>query len=166
MSRIWCKGMSPRQLNKMMETNTGEKVYKGDWMPQMDRYWESDDGFGVMSRLVNTPWGKVEHASIMRISNTHTSDGTRDIPWKIKQEIKNELFGENRIAIEVFPKTDDLIDECDVYHLWIFEKNFEIPFGIHPNNIKQMNYINRGCSFTQADYDEYMKFKETQKRGD
>ena len=92
----------------------------------MDRCWESNDGYNVMSRLLNTKWGKVEHVTIIKISDSNSSDGSRDIPWRIKQEIKNELFGENILAIEVFPTDDMLVDECDVYHLWVFDKNFEL----------------------------------------
>ena len=68
-----------------------------------------------------------------------------DIPWSVKQEIKNELFGSNRTAIEVFPKDKNLVDVVDVYHLWIFSKDFEMPFGIHPTKDKQPRTIQRGC---------------------
>ena len=33
-------------------------------MPQMDRYWISNDGLQVTSRLLMTKWGKVKHAAI------------------------------------------------------------------------------------------------------
>ena len=151
--RKWIKGMSPRQLNSIMP------VYKGDWMQQMDRYWESDDGYSVMSRLLRTAWGKVEHVTIQKMNKKLSSDGSNDIPWAVKQSIKNELFGENRLAIEVFPEEKRLVDVCDVYHLWVFEKGFELPFGIHPKEKSKMQYINRGFSFTEADYKEYMEFK-------
>ena len=159
MTRQWFKSMSPRQLNSIMKQNTGENLYKGEWMPQMDRCWESNDGYNVMSRLLNTKWGKVEHVTIIKISDSNSSDGSRDIPWRIKQEIKNELFGENRLAIEVFPTDDMLVDECDVYHLWVFDKNFELPFGIHSKQFKMMQYINRGFNFNQAEFNEYCAHK-------
>lgn len=63
----------------------------------------------------------------------------------MKQEIKNELFGNNRTAIEVFPKDKNLVDVMNVYHLWIFSKDFEMPFGIHPTKDKQPRTIQRGC---------------------
>ena len=33
MTRQWFKSMSPRQLNSIMKQNTGENLYKGEWMP-------------------------------------------------------------------------------------------------------------------------------------
>ena len=91
-------------------------VYQGVWMPQMDRCWISDDGIQVTSRLLETKWGKVEHAAITAI-NSLTFNGESDLPWAVKMEIKNELFGENRAAIEVYPKAKKLVDVMDVYHL-------------------------------------------------
>lgn len=152
--RKWIKGISPRQLNSVIP------VYNGEWMPQMDRYWESDDGYSVMSRLLRTKWGKVEHVAIQRMNKVFSSDGSNDIGWSIKQQIKNELFGENRLAIEVFPEEKLLVDVCDVYHLWVFEKGFELPFGIHPKEAAKMQYVNRGFNFTEADYEEYKQMKD------
>ena len=140
MGRIWKETVPP----KMLHDNFG--IYKGTWMPQMDRCWYSEDGYSVMSRLIRTDWGKVEHVTIEYKANkdNHSMNGERDIPWHIKQEIKNELFGENRTAIEVFPNEKHLIDVMDIYHLWVFEKGFKLPFGIHPIEDKQCPIVNRG----------------------
>ena len=107
-------------------------------MPQMDRCWMSDDGLQVTSRLLMTKRGKVEHAAIT-IPGSFTRNSESDIPWSLKMEIKNDLFGENRLAIEVFPKAKHLVDVMDVYHLWIFPKEFDLPFGIHPTHDEQAN---------------------------
>lgn len=136
--RKWTEAIAP----KLVHDELG--VYRGLWMPEMDRCWISDDGYSVTSRMIITEWGKVEHATIQKRGDM-TSDGERDIPWKIKQEIKNELFGEKRTAIEVFPAADRIVDVMDIYHLWVFDKNFRLPFGIHPKD-KQCRAVNRGCS--------------------
>ncbi len=112
-------------------------------MPQMDRCWMSDDGFQVTSRLLITDWGKVEHAAITVIGSL-TVFGENDIPWATKMEIKNELFGEERLAVEVFPKIKNLVDTMDVYHLWVFPKDFQLPFGIHPIRDKRTRWVKRG----------------------
>ena len=142
MSRTWTEAISPKYLHD----NFG--VYHGIWMPQMDRCWYSDDGYQVTSRIIQTEWGRVEHAAITfcggESTNQFSSNGERDIPWSIKQEIKNELFGEKRIAIEVYPTEKNKVDIMDVYHLWIFPKDFQLPFGIHPTRDKQCKSINRG----------------------
>lgn len=156
--RKYFKAMSPRQLNEMMKTNVGENIYHGEWMPQMDRCWETDDGYSIMSRLLQTEYGKVEHVTISKINKEPNK--INDVPWKIKQEIKDDLFGKNRMAIEIFPTEKTLVDVCDVYHLWVFDKGFNFSFGIHPSQFKGYKYINRGFSFTPQDYEEYRKFKE------
>ena len=138
MSRIWKETVSPAYLNKVMG------VYANStWMKQMDRCWDSDDGYQVCSRLLRTKWGNVEHATIKKLG-TFSNDGSADIPWGIKMEIKNELFGEDRLAIEVFPKQKNLVDVMDIYHLWVFSKDFDLPFGIHPIRDQQPSRVNRG----------------------
>ncbi len=148
--RKWKETISPKQLNQIAN------VYHGQWMPDMDRCWMSDDGYQVTSRIIFTEWGKVEHAAISyhpdgfgnndnledAINNLST-DGSHDIPWKIKQEIKNELFGKDKIAIEVFPKDSNLVDITDTYHLWILPKGFKVPFGIHTTKDPQCKALNR-----------------------
>lgn len=142
MSRTWTESISPKYLHD----NFG--VYHGIWMPQMDRCWYSDDGYQVTSRIIQTEWGRVEHAAITfcggESENQFSSNGERDIPWSIKQEIKNELFGEKRLAIEVYPAEKNKVDIMDVYHLWIFPKDFKLPFGLHPAKDKQCKPVNRG----------------------
>ena len=138
MGRVWKETLAPAYLHNILG------VYQGIWMPQMDRCWMSDDGLQVTSRLLMTKWGKVEHAAIT-IPGSFTRNGESDIPWSLKMEIKNDLFGENRLAIEVFPKAKHLVDVMDVYHLWIFPKEFDLPFGIHPTRDEQAKWIKRGC---------------------
>lgn len=141
MSREWFDVVAPKFLHDQCG------VYHGIWMPQMDRCWYSDDGYQVTSRLIQTDWGKVEHAVItkMDVDAELSFSGERDIPWSIKQAIKNELFGEDRLAIEVFPTEKALVDIMDCYHLWVFPKGFKLPFGIHPTQDKQCRPIARGC---------------------
>ncbi len=47
-------------------------------------------------------------------------DGTTNVPWADKQRIKDDLAGPDRLAVEVFPPTDALVDERNLYHLWVF----------------------------------------------
>ena len=77
--------------------------------------------------------------------------GCGDIPWAVKQEIKNELFGSRTTAIEVFPSKKNLIDVMDLYHLWILPKDFRLPFGIHPNRDPQCPTVERGYDFNMED---------------
>lgn len=127
----WIKAVTPATLHKQFG------LYQGQWMPEMDRCWiRTEDSVCVSSRLIRTEWGKVEHVTITK----DVRGG--DLLWSDKQQIKDELFGKNRIAIEVYPTDDMLVDIADVYHLWVFDKHFKLPFGIHPKQYQQA--INRG----------------------
>lgn len=42
--------------------------------------------------------------------------------WKEIQSIKNELFGNDSVGIEYYPAEDNLIDDHNIYWLWIFPK--------------------------------------------
>lgn len=98
------------------------------WFGEMDRaYTDTGMKYAVMTRSVDTEWGEVVHACIRNADNT-------DIPWAEKQRIKNELLGEGRTAIEVFPAKDDLVDEANMYHLWVLPAGMKLPFTIKANS--------------------------------
>ena len=142
----WIKGIAP----KMLHDNFG--IYTGQWMPEMDRCWiRKEDGVCVCSRLINSAMGKVEHVTITRKSSggKPMTGGEGDFTWAEKQEIKDELFGKRRVAVEVYPAEDRLVDVADVYHLWVFEKGFQLPFGIHPKEYQKA--INRGCGMNEEE---------------
>lgn len=153
----WLKAVSPKQLNDATD------VYHGQWLKEMDRCWiREEDGLCVSSRLIRVPeifGGKVEHVTITR-GGKLTTDGSSDLSWAEKQQIKNELFGEKRCAIEVFPKTKKLVDICDVYHLWVFDKKFDLPFGIHPSEYTKA--INRGYSMSDEEIKSLKSYYDKQ----
>lgn len=113
MPKGWIGKPSPKSMRK----GTG-------WFGELDRvYVDEKQEYCVMIRTVETEWGLVEHACIRNALNT-------DISWSEKQRIKNEIFGEDRTAIEVFPTTANLVDEANMYHLWVLPESFNIPFGL------------------------------------
>lgn len=109
----WVQHASPKQKNKT-----------GGWFGELDRvYRDEKSQYVVMIRDVETEWGLVQHACMRNASST-------DIPWAEKQRIKNEIFGQDCAAIEVFPKTADLVDEANMYHIWVLPKGMSLPFGL------------------------------------
>jgi len=92
------------------------------WFGELDRAYSNGE-YAVMTRQVSTEWGDVIHACIRHISST-------DIPWAEKQRIKNELFGNSRTAIEVFPAESELVDEANMYHIWILPEGMKLPFTL------------------------------------
>ena len=112
----WVREMSPK-----------DKKYGIGWCADLDRCYREGRKLLVMSRLIKTDIGIVEHMHIRNADNT-------DIPWATKQRIKNELAGRNRTAIEVFPSTDRLVDAANSYHLWVLPEGYQLPFGIHSDD--------------------------------
>jgi hypothetical protein len=52
--------------------------------------------------------------------------------WPDLQRIKDTLpvGGPERIAIEVYPRDSELVDDANMYHLWLLPEGFDLPFGL------------------------------------
>lgn len=92
------------------------------WLSEVHTVWKNHV-FAVLVRTVQTACGPVQHAAIRNVSET-------DIPWAAMQRIKDEIFGPRRVAVEVFPPADELVDEANMYHLWILPEGFALPFTL------------------------------------
>jgi hypothetical protein len=73
-----------------------------------------------------TTWGEVVNLMIRYYDNTEP----KRPPWYDMQRIKNELFGPERVAVEVFPKESRLVDQANMWHLWVLPEGFELPFSL------------------------------------
>lgn len=49
--------------------------------------------------------------------------------WAEMQKIKNEIFGEETVAVEYYPKESELVNAHNIYWLWIY------PDGVLPKPI-------------------------------
>lgn len=115
---------SPLPKNWRRVASPKSHSYGHGWVREMARGYSDNDN-AVLVRTVETEkYGPVLHAAVRNAAGS-------DIPWAEKQRIKNELFGEERMAIEFFPKDSQLIDQAPMYHLWVFPEYFEFPFGLH-----------------------------------
>jgi hypothetical protein len=56
------------------------------------------------------------------------------VVWAEMQRIKNELFGENRIAIEVLPRQKDLVDSANMYWFFLVPEHEEKYIDLVTNN--------------------------------
>lgn len=112
------------KLNKwQLKQSPKEKNRGSGWANELtNAFVDRNKNYAVMSREINCEWGRVEHVCIRNKDST-------DIPWSEKQRIKNELFGKDVVAIEIFPKESELVDEANMYHLWILHE-VKIPFGL------------------------------------
>lgn len=49
--------------------------------------------------------------------------------WHEMQRIKNEVGGIGKTAVEVYPPQSEVIDEADMFHIWVLPT--ELPFSLH-----------------------------------
>ena len=89
----------------------------------MSRRWRKTWGDTYSAQVVvsYTPLGPVNHLKVRR------HDGrTNHLTWDELMVIKNEMLGEEALAIELFPRDRDVVNEADIRHLW------ELPEGVLP----------------------------------
>lgn len=79
--------------------------------------------FSVLDRQAEAG---VRHLAVSSLSGTRPT-------WHEMQRIKDELAGRDATAIEVYPPRDQVIDEADMFHIWVLRGN--LPFGLHLNTI-------------------------------
>lgn len=70
---------------------------------------------------VETTHGKAVRALIQR----NDGDPIKD-HWNEIQNIKNDVFGYDAIAIEYYPPQNEVVDQAHIYWIWIF------PDGVIP----------------------------------
>lgn len=68
-------------------------------------------------------WGMIRHLKVWRY------DGKDGITWDRLQEVKNECLGPDVLAIEVYPRQDELVNSTPMRHLW------EVPEGMSMPNL-------------------------------
>lgn len=93
------------------------------------------DQLAVAPSSAGTPW-----EGIVRVSVKHNSgdsvDAFRDranalpVTWDDLQAIKSR-FWPNRIAIEVYPPIDQLVNDADMRWLWVLPVTAALPFNLH-----------------------------------
>lgn len=67
--------------------------------------------------------GEIGHISIRRQDRGHAKD------WRHFQQIKNELFGNEREAVELYPAESRVVDTVNQFHLWVLPEGFTVPCG-------------------------------------
>jgi hypothetical protein len=70
------------------------------------------------------PWGQGVRLMIRRL------DGKNVHCWCDLQYCKDQIVGEERSAIEVFPPKSEIVDNANIYHLWVLPENVHLGFGL------------------------------------
>lgn len=75
----------------------------------------------VFSVLDRTDFSGARHLAIA------SGSGIRPT-WPEMQRINNDLAGASATAIEVYPPDDEVVDQADMYHLWVLPGR--LPFSL------------------------------------
>lgn len=78
-----------------------------------------NDVFSVLDRWL--PNG-VRHLAITSLSQVRPT-------WLEMQRIKDEIAGPNATAVEVYPPHTEIVDDADMYHLWVL--NGPLDFSLY-----------------------------------
>jgi hypothetical protein len=85
--------------------------------------------YTVLIEEVDEPVGMM-HLSIRRNDRHWTRD------WRHFQRIKNELVGEEREAVELYPAESRLVDAANQYHLWVAPEGNGFSFGYQEREVE------------------------------
>jgi len=82
--------------------------------------------------------GEMVHLMIRSVAEAGRGTGLEP-SWQDLQRIKNELVGVDAEAVQVYPRQGDVMDQVDMYHLFVLPPQWSLPFGLH-----------RACGFARA----------------
>lgn len=74
--------------------------------------------------------GPMQHLMIRSVEGAGNIVG-HEPSWQDLQRIKNELCGPETEALQVYPRRSDVMDQVDMYHLFVLPGAWALPFGLH-----------------------------------
>lgn len=101
------------------------------WFGQIDRAW-TNGWYAVLGRPVQTAWGEVLHLAVRDLPNGR-------LLWHELQWIKDRIVGFDRVAVEVYPAAVDLVDDANMFHLWVLPAGFNLPFNLKEHSTEPPN---------------------------
>lgn len=108
----WRKNPLPRGIPGSRE---------GTWPSEIREGWGNNLYAVLIRPFVDEDGNKVTHLAIRTISQLEP-------PWRDMQRIKNEVCGPESTAVQVMPPESELIDEADMYHMWVLPTR--LPFTL------------------------------------
>ena len=75
--------------------------------------------FAVLDRM---DFSAARHLAISSLSGIRPT-------WPEAQRMKNELAGDDATAVEVYPPQGEVVDQADMYHLWVLPG--PLPFSLN-----------------------------------
>lgn len=99
--------------------------------PWMNRVYRNNRYIVMIDDHKQTTHGEAICAMVQTVSGRPIENH-----WSEMQRIKNEIFGPDTLGIEYYPKQHNLIDQANIYWLWIFPDG-TIPTMINKSKIRR-----------------------------
>jgi hypothetical protein len=93
----------------------------GGWCQEVRETWANNLYVVLIRPFLDDDGNGVIHLAIRTASNLEP-------PWRDMQRIKNEICGAEATAVQVMPPSSELIDEADMYHMWVL--SIRLPFTL------------------------------------
>lgn len=93
----------------------------GGWCQEVRETWANNLYVVLIRPFLDEDSNVVIHLAIRTASNLEP-------PWRDMQRIKNEICGEEATAVQVMPPASELVDEADMYHIWVLSDR--LPFTL------------------------------------
>lgn len=124
----------PRNERRVLLAKEKTARSSGDWGP-----WEK---LTFPKGSVGSGWaaefGTAHRNRVFSVLDRTLADGTRHLAvsslsgerpsWHEMQRIKDDLAGHDATAVEVYPPKQQIVDEADMFHIWVLTQ--PLPFGL------------------------------------
>lgn len=91
------------------------------WCREVRSTWANDLYVVLIRPFEDANGDEVIHLAIRTASSLEP-------PWRDMQRIKNEICGAESTAVQVMPPASELVDEADMYHMWVVSNR--LPFTL------------------------------------
>lgn len=163
MTRIKPKRKNPyQQWTNFIYDEEATKAYRnrtGD--PQQSEIFSNKSHVVIMTPM------SIEHGIDGWVSlSIKRYDRKAECDWRIFQRIKNDLVGEKREAVQLFPSMDRVLDTANQYFLWVAPKDYIFGIGQIEQEVSDEVYANKvgGVQRPFADTDPLGKLVKNEDR--
>ena len=94
---------------------------------KQDEIW-TNDLYQVNVDYDTFRFQRLTHLSIKRLDKKPIHD------WRHLQQIKSEIMGPEREALELYPAESRVVDAANQFHLWVLDEGGVIPAGFPPGD--------------------------------
>lgn len=128
----------PRNERRRLLDNERRRRKSGDW-GEWERLsfargsagpgWASEFMDAFRNQVFSVLWrvlpDQTEHFAISSLTQERPT-------WREMQRIKDELAGHDKTGVEVYPPHAEIVDQADMYHLWVLPGSLSFTLARKP----------------------------------